>query len=319
MHYEVTGDSATGVDAPETITTPRTTNILSDTHAISAIRAFFAAEKPSELEPIDVCTVVYMLARKSEDHPIHDSQLTLAQAFGADSKTVKRSQQRLEKLGWLSRPQRRGKSNALSLNYETLPFADPQYTQVGPEAKQFASRYQQHMVRLGIRKRFPKAWLSAQHISAQRILNACDGDVTRAWGLVEFVLSDEHLKRKAMKSLYTVRQSWKRITTAFEAGQSSPPMRPLLVRRHEQHPQAEATVERIRGRAGLPLSHAPLWHPVVDGLLSDGFSQASILDGIAELAKTNEGRTTLQTSDPQGFRGGSRDGWQVRKGESHEY
>jgi hypothetical protein len=56
--------------------------------------------------------------------------------FNVDAKTIKRSQARLEKIGWLSRPQRRGKTNALSLNYQNIPAERMLRLKITPDAQQ---------------------------------------------------------------------------------------------------------------------------------------------------------------------------------------
>ena len=194
------------------------TSVLSNTHAMSAILAFAAsAKKPDQLELIDITLVMYMLARKAEDHPIFDSHLTLASNFHVDPKTIQRSQQRLERLNWIARQQRRGKSCALTLLYENLPFSEPQYTEITDAAKQLAVRYQLGMQKHRIRKRFPKGWLAAQHISAQRILNRCDGDSELAAKIISHALSHPMHKKTAKDSLYKVLARWKRVTTTFAA------------------------------------------------------------------------------------------------------
>lgn len=193
-------------------------NLLDDSHTLASIRSFLSAEKPPGIGPVDVLHIVHLLTRKAEDHEVFDSQQTLARAFSADVKTIVRSQKRLASPGvsWLSRPQRRGKTNALTLLHENLPLGEAQVP-VTPEARELAGRYQIALSKHFGRKKFPKGWLPQQFVSAQRILNRCDGDLAKARKIVGHALSTKAHAGRAKHSLYHLHGRWNKIMQTYAA------------------------------------------------------------------------------------------------------
>jgi len=180
-----------------------------DATTLQIERKFLGSEKPSGIVPIDILQIVYLMTWKGEDHPLFPSQQTFARMFGVDAKTIQRSQQRLEKAGWLSRPQRRGKTNALSLRYENIPAEYSLQAKITPHAKQLALWYKQTLLRY--RKKFPAQWLSQQFVSASRILEMCSGDVELARKLIGFAMAHPRHYKRSRQSLYNLFGRWDHI------------------------------------------------------------------------------------------------------------
>lgn len=205
--------------------------MIDDTTALESIRRFIQAEKPAGVTAIDILQIVHLLSKKAPDHPVYDSQLTLSQYFGCDIQTTRRSQDRLSKLGWLARPQRRGKTNALSLLYQNIPSQEIIRRKITPQAKQLAFAYKQA---LQGRKRFPKGWLDQQHLSAQRILELCSGDERLAATLIDFACLHPTFGKRSRQSLYQLLRLWKKITASYSEH----------LQRQERRRQAAEAVQR---------------------------------------------------------------------------
>lgn len=188
---------------------------LSDRQSLSNIRAFLAADKPEWMTAVDVLHVVHLMTRKGEDHPIYDSQATLAKSFAVDIKTIARSQERLVSGGLLAKPQRRGLTKALTLLYEKVPFAEPQYTRVTEAAKQLAFRYKQALAKGFQRRKFPRGWLEQQYISSQRILDRCDGDFDQAIHRLKHAANHQQHRTAVRKSMYHVLHRWPKIMATY--------------------------------------------------------------------------------------------------------
>lgn len=182
----------------------------------TVLRNFLSSPKPPGIGPLECCLVALLMLRKAEDHAIYDSQQTLAQMFGVSPRTVLRAQQELERIGWLSRPRRKGRTNALSLNFEKIPAEEPLRLKISPQAGRLAVAYQTILQRLG-RKRFPKHWLSNQRPSAQRMIDRCGGDGGLAVQILAHALSSPLHKKKSMKGLYDVLGRWDKITETYHA------------------------------------------------------------------------------------------------------
>jgi hypothetical protein len=190
--------------------------MITDKQTLQTIRTILASEKPADIAPLDLVQMVYFTSRKSEDHDIFDSQQTLARRFNVDAKTIKRSQEKLAKLGWISRPQRRGKTRAISIRYQNLPCEETLRLQITPDAQQIAVRYQRALQRVG-RRKFPKQWLRQQFLSAQRVLNECNGDVDLACALISHALSHPGHRKKSKQSLYNLYGRWPKILSTYSA------------------------------------------------------------------------------------------------------
>jgi len=192
------------------------TSLISDTVTVKTLRDFLAAPKPTGMTPVDILHVIQLTIRKAEDHEIFDAQKTLADAFCCDVKTIVRSQQRLAKLKWISRPQRKGRTNALSLNIANIPTERLLRTLITPTANELAMHYQRGLQRRG-RKKFPNAWFSQQTLSAQRILDRCGGDIRLAAIMIKHALDSPIHQRKAKKSLYELLGRWRKVEQTYGA------------------------------------------------------------------------------------------------------
>lgn len=191
--------------------------VVSDRLTLRSIRSFLATEKPTSIGPVDVLHVITLMVRKAQDHPVFDSQLTLARSFGCELKTIARSQKKLAspKIDWIARPQRRGKTRALSLKFQNLPGEEPVRRVLSREAGQLAVRYRIGLQKYLRRKKFPKQWLKQQEPSAQRILNECGGDLELACAMVGHALAHPKHKRKAGMSLYNLLSQWKKVKQTY--------------------------------------------------------------------------------------------------------
>ena len=227
-------------------TTPQ--SVISDTLTLEALRNFLSSPKPPSIGPVDVLHVVLLMLRKAQDHPIYDSQQTLARMFGCEVKTVARSQQLLAspRIDWLSRPQRPGRTRALMLCWQNLPGKDPLHLHISQDAGTLAFQYQGALRRLG-RKRFQKQWLAQQLPSAQRIINECDGDLVLAASMIGHALNHPRHSAKARQSLYNLYGRWKQVERTYS----------LQLQRNltaEQRAEQKAAIEKEQGELDSQLS-----------------------------------------------------------------
>src|ERR1035438_7203533 len=118
-------------------------------------------------------------------------------------------------MGWLSRPRRRGRTNALSLNLQNIPAAASLHVTVTQAAGALAQRYQRVLMQRFNRKKFPKAWLQQQLYAAQNILNKCDGDVELAASMIGHALSTQAHVKRSSKSMYNMFARWPRIEKSY--------------------------------------------------------------------------------------------------------
>jgi len=190
------------------------TTLLTDTATLATIRNFISAEKPASLNPVDILHIVYLMTRKAEDHSIFDSQQTLARGFNVDVKTIVRSQKRLAKVDYLARPQRRGRTNLLSLNILKIPSEAPLLLKITQDAKDLTLRYQTALRKAG-QKRFHKNWLAQQFPSAQRLLNECGGDLDLTCWMLGYAMTTPPYISSFMKSLYHLAGRWPKIAAGY--------------------------------------------------------------------------------------------------------
>jgi hypothetical protein len=191
------------------VAVPVTTDVLRN--------LFFSEDKPKALKPVDVSILAYLVLRRTEDHEIFDSFLTIAQRVCSDRQTVARSLQRLEKLKWISVGGRgRGRTKGISINVEELPAAQPVRAKITQEAKVLAFRYEKALQKHFSRHRFPKNWLIRQVPSAQRILTNCGQDLTLAARMVSHALSTPPYKARAARSLYHLLTVWPGIKRTYQ-------------------------------------------------------------------------------------------------------
>jgi hypothetical protein len=125
-----------------------------DLTTLDTIRKFLGAGKPASIAPLDILQMVYFVACKAEDHDVYHSQQTLAEIFNTDVRTIARSQKRLAspEIDWIARPQRRGKTNAISVRYQNVPAEERLRLRITDDAKQIAFRYQVGLRKIGRRK-----------------------------------------------------------------------------------------------------------------------------------------------------------------------
>lgn len=208
--------------------------LLNNATTLDTIRNFLASEKPASITPLDILQMVHFMTVKAEDHDTFYSQQTLARMFNADTRSVARSQQRLAstEIDWVARPQRRGKTNAVSIKYSNVPAEEILRLKITPEAQNLAVRYQTALRKRG-RKKFPAHWLKQQFPSAQRILNDCSGDVELAAEMVGYALYDPHHRKKAMQGLYHTYGRWRKIEDAYAAWKQTRQTEPRNVTQKE--------------------------------------------------------------------------------------
>jgi hypothetical protein len=183
----------------------------------------FNETKPPTLAPIDLVILAYLTLRRAVDHVIVDSIDTLARRTCASDRTVERSLDRLEKLGWIVVGGRgNGRTNTLSINIDKVPAARPIKDSITQDARSLAIKYQIALQRQG-RTTFPKNWLQRQSISAQRIITDCNGDFSLALSIVEYALSTPKYREKAEESLYDVRLKWSGLVKSFHKASADQP------------------------------------------------------------------------------------------------
>lgn len=191
------------------------------------------------------------MSRKAEDHEIFDSQQTIARAFGCDPQSIVRSQKRLQELGWLSRPQRRGRTNALSLNYENIPSEKAVQILVTQDARTLSLNYMTELENKGLKRKTSKHWFARQHFSAQKILNRCGENLELATKIVKFAIGHPRLVGKAKKSLYELNGAWSRVRSAYDTAH------PETAEPTQQTAQPILTVETPQPQAKAPVQLMP--------------------------------------------------------------
>ena len=231
--------------------------LIDDTTALTTIRQFLAAHnKHPDLLHIDCLVVTYLLSLKSEDHDVWPSQLTLARMFGVDTRTIARSLARLVKVGYISVQHRRGRTSLYSINSAAVPGQEALHEKVTQAARTLSHWYQQELVKGRHRKKFPKRWLAMQFLSAQRILDKCNGNAETAGKVILFALAAKQFQQKAAQSLYNLMTIWKPMATAYNAMrkeeqakeaallQMTPvPSTPPVVETQQAETQTESTTE----------------------------------------------------------------------------
>lgn len=196
-------------------------------------KLFFSEDKPKALKPIDLSILAYLILRRSEDHEIFDSFLTIAERVCSDRQTVARSLQRLEKLKWITVGGRgRGRTKGISINVQELPAAQPLRAKITQAAKVLAFRYEKGLQKHFSRHKFPKNWFIRQVPSAQRILTKCGGDLTLAAKMVSHAMSTAPYKGRAARSLYHLLTAWPGVAHSYKLKTAA------------QSEQAEAAVQK---------------------------------------------------------------------------
>jgi hypothetical protein len=245
-------------------TTGAPCSVISDTATVDAVRRFLADEtKPSNLEPIDLLQIIYLMTKKAEDHAVVDSQQTLARRFNCSVHTIARSQKRLAsgKVDYISRHRRRGQSSTLALNHENIPAEAIVRLRVSEDAGTLANWYKSELQRGGLKKRFPKHFVGNQKVSAQRILNECGGDLALAKLVIAHAIIHPSHRKRSADSLYNLHGRWRQIVKTFTAdnpGTVISPHTPLA-------PLAAQSTTTPAGTVPVPgsVSVATAKHPVI--------------------------------------------------------
>ena len=192
---------------------------------------YFSENKPADLKPIDLALLTYLVLRQTEDHFIHDSQLTLANRLGCKSDAVADSIKRLKDLGWITTKEQWqwnektknktrviGGTVGLAVNVDKLPQSGDRARHARPskDAIWFAAQHTGILLKSGVSKRRDKNFDKQQQHAAQRLIEEM-GSLGEAADLFNFALSDARFKKVALKSLYEVRSRLSTIRPAFEA------------------------------------------------------------------------------------------------------
>jgi hypothetical protein len=192
-------------------------SLNTDNLTVKTLRDFLSDEsKPTELQPVDLLYLAYLMLRKAEDHGITDSKLTLSQRFNCSPRTIVSSRKRLAKIGYISVERRKGRTSAISINTANVPAEAALRSKLTPEAKSIALHYQNLLRRLG-KKKFPKHFLNNQVPSAQRILDNCEGNETLATSVIDYAVRSPVCKNFARKSLYELFSRWEKVKSSFHA------------------------------------------------------------------------------------------------------
>jgi hypothetical protein len=197
---------------------------------------YFSESKPKDITPVDVALLTYLILRETEDHFITDSQETLGERLGCDRRTIARSLDRLEKLGWVTveekhdwNPKTHRKTRAqfapsgLSVNLDRLPTTAERAGRNKPseEAKDLAAQHTGILARLGggtRYKRSPRLWERHQQHAAQRLIDELGADA--AFEAVNFALGHPAHKKAVLTSLYALRKRAQQVREDMEAAEA---------------------------------------------------------------------------------------------------
>ena len=106
----------------------------------------------------------------------------------------------------------------MSLKYQNIPSQEALILTISQDAKNLAHYYQSLLKQHTKRKKFSKQWLAAQQLSAQRILNECNGDFMYSGNAIRYALFGTRLpsiRKKANMSLYHLYGYWKHIVKDY--------------------------------------------------------------------------------------------------------
>ena len=195
-----------------------------DAGTMELLHDLWAMDK-SELRPIDVAILAYLITHKAHDHEMYPSQQTIANGVGCSLNTVTTSLQCLKEGAFLVKrsrqlfneeTKRRGVnlSSGLMVNLSRIPARAKARAQPSSDALEFARLY------MGFRtdrETFAKGFKGTQEHAAQRILDACGGDLDHALEVFNFAFQHPTFAAATAHSLYRVGQRWKKIQAAFEA------------------------------------------------------------------------------------------------------
>lgn len=196
---------------------------------------YFSENKPTELTPLDILLLTYLILRQTEDHFVYDSQLTLAERLGCERKAVAKSIKRLSGLGWIvskaswqwsEKTKRKtrsiGKTVALSVNLDKLPQAKDKTKRSppSPEAVSLAANHTAFLKQLGVSTTYKHFGRQQEH-AAQRLIEVL-GSSEVLVDLIQFAIDDQRFRSAAYKSLYEIRSRIGTIKSAYDSAQSSP-------------------------------------------------------------------------------------------------
>lgn len=191
----------------------------------------FSENKPPELRPVDMCLLMYLILRQTEDHYIYDSHLTLASRLGCERRTIADSIKRLSGMGWIAteepwqwnaKTQRKtrtiGKTVGLSVNLDQLPQAKDKakHPPPSPDAVDLARWHTSLLIRnnLGRKTRY-KTFDRQQQYAAQRLID--DLGIDNVSAVIEFVLTDKRHQKTGYTSLYRIRAKLRAIKHDYAA------------------------------------------------------------------------------------------------------
>lgn len=189
----------------------------SDRATCDVLRRLFFSESKNNLLPVDLNLLAYLALRKAADHPIDDSEGTLAQRLCMERKAVRRSIDRLAETGWITVDSRgNGRSRRIALNVERFPAMQPVRERVSEAARGIVTDYMQALVRYEPKRKFPKGWRDRQAPSAQRLIDRCGGDARKAHDLLAVGFHDPALCKRVRKSLYHATLIFPQLEKAYD-------------------------------------------------------------------------------------------------------
>lgn len=196
-----------------------------DRHAetLSALRnLLFSDDRPKWFKTVDGLLLSYLILRMADDHEIFDSQHTLAMRFGCDKRTISASIERLKNHGWISSRRRRYASSALSVNLDALPQSTPRLPP-SEEAKELAKQVVEALKTVRPKRRYTQAAVDREVINAARIIESCGGNVEEAFEVVNFGLTSDKWRKRALGGLYFVNMNCSKIRADYlsQEGQKS--------------------------------------------------------------------------------------------------
>ena len=180
---------------------------------------YFSENKPTELRPLDLVLLTYLLLQQNEDV----SQGTLAAHLGCEHKAIGRSIRRLCAVGWVVSKERGiGRACGLSVNLETLPQKKERtkHSQPSPLAVEYSQWYTGLLIKNGLGPKIrSKTFDRQQEYAAQRLIDELGVD--KFANVVAFALDDPRHRKAACNSLYRVRTKLSVIECDYDAAQLS--------------------------------------------------------------------------------------------------
>ena len=162
---------------------------MTDEQLIMTLRALLCAEdKPEEITPIDLLQIARLLVQHADEKDVYTSQDTLAEQLCSSPDSIHRSQERLNKLGWLivRKGGYRGRTNLYQVDLEKLPIADLKRTVVSQDAKNLALQLGRQFKVDNRKGKHNRGWVQRWSFIVQGLIDRSGGDIKHVYDVVNF-------------------------------------------------------------------------------------------------------------------------------------